>query len=209
MLAGESFTALAENLQNALWTLGSVPHEHRTESLSAGYRNLDAEAAADVTSRYDAFFAHYGMIASRSNRGEAHENGAVEAHNNHLKIALDQALALRGSRDFAELADWRRFVDELVARRNRRREAAIRTEVAALKPLPARVPPTLPRLSPASRRPAASWCMPSFIPPPPSLSARGCGFMSTTTGSRHSSALPGSSPTPDSVGVGTACVSIA
>ena len=34
------------------------------------------------------------------------KTGAVEAHNNHLKVALDQALILRGSRDFAELADW-------------------------------------------------------------------------------------------------------
>jgi len=138
VLGGESFTALAENLQNALWTLGGVPHEHRTDSLSAAYRNLDAAAAEDVTRRYEAFCAHYGMLASRNNRGEAHENGSVEAHNNHLKVALDQALILRGSRDFAELADWRRFVDELVARRNRRREAALRIEMAALKPLPAR-----------------------------------------------------------------------
>ena len=138
VLGGESFPALAENLQTALWSLGGVPQEHRTDSLSAAYRNLKAEAAADVTRRYDAFCAHYGMLASRNNPGEAHENGAVEAHNNHLKTALDQALILRGSRDFAELADWRRFVDELVARRNRRREAALRTEMAALRPLPAR-----------------------------------------------------------------------
>jgi hypothetical protein len=138
VLGGESFTALAENLQNALWTLGGVPGEHRTDSLSAAYRNLDADAAADVTRRYTDFCAHYAMLASRNNPGEAHENGAVEAHNNHLKVALDQALILRGSRDFAELADWRRFVDELVARRNRRREAAVRIEMAALRPLPAR-----------------------------------------------------------------------
>lgn len=138
VLGGESFTALAENLQNALWTLGGVPHEHRTDSLSAAYRNLDADAAADVTARYEAFCAHYGMHASRNNAGVAHENGAVETHNNHLKIALDQGLILRGSRDFADLAEWRRFVDELVARRNRRREDALRTEMATLKPLPAR-----------------------------------------------------------------------
>ncbi|MBO4170338.1 IS21 family transposase [Luteovulum azotoformans] len=138
VLGGESFPALAENLQNALWTLGGVPGEHRTDSLSAAYRNLDAEAAADVTKRYDAFCAHYGMLASRNNPGEAHENGSVEAHNNHLKVALDQALILRGSRDFADLASWRRFVDELVARRNRRRESAVRIEMAALRPLPAR-----------------------------------------------------------------------
>ena len=138
VLGGESFTALAENLQNALWTLGGVPREHRTDSLSAAYRNLDREAAEDVTRRYDEFCAHYGMVASRNNPGEAHENGAVEAHNRHLKAALDQALILRGSRDFASVADWRGFVDQLVARRNRRREAAVRIETAALRPLPAR-----------------------------------------------------------------------
>ena len=138
VLGGESFTALAENLQTALWTLGGVPHEHRTDSLSAAYRNLDAEAVKDVTERYSAFCGHYGMLASRNNPGEAHENGSVEAHNNHLKVALDQALILRGSRDFADLGEWRRFVDELVARRNRRREDAVRIEIAALRPLPAR-----------------------------------------------------------------------
>ena len=69
-----------------------IPGEHRTDSLSAAYRNLDAEAAKDVTRRYDGFCAHYGMLASRCNPGEAHENGAVESHNRHLKAALDQAL---------------------------------------------------------------------------------------------------------------------
>lgn len=105
VLGGESFTALAENLQNALWTLGGVPHEQRTDSLSAAYRNLDPAAADDVTKRYEAFCGHYGMLASRNNPGEAHENGSVEARNNHLKVALDQALILRGSRDIASLAD--------------------------------------------------------------------------------------------------------
>jgi len=138
VLGGESFTALAENLQNALWTLGGVPQEHRTDSLSAAYRNLGAEAAADITGRYDNFCSHYGLLASRNNPGEAHENGSIEAHNNHLKVALDQALILRGSRDFPDLASWRRFVDEVVARRNRRREAAVRIEMSALKPLPVR-----------------------------------------------------------------------
>jgi transposase len=138
VLGGESFTALAENLQHALWTLGGVPREHRSDSLSAAYRNLDAEAAKDVTRRYEEFCAHYGMAASRCNPGQPHENGAVESHNRHLKIALDQALILRGSRDFSDVADWRRFVDQLVARRNRRREDAVRVEAATLRPLPGR-----------------------------------------------------------------------
>jgi hypothetical protein len=138
VLGGESFTALAEHLQNALWSLGGVPAEHRTDSLSAAFRNLSRDQALDVTRRYESLCAHYGMIPSRNNPGEAHENGAVEAHHRHLKTALDQALILRGSRDFASLADYRRFVDQLVGRRNRRRRDALAAELEVLKALPAR-----------------------------------------------------------------------
>jgi hypothetical protein len=42
ILGGESFVALAEGLQNALWALGGVPQYHRTDSLSAAFRNLPA-----------------------------------------------------------------------------------------------------------------------------------------------------------------------
>ena len=44
VLGGESFVALAEGLQNALWPLGGAPREHRSDSLSAAFRNLDPEA---------------------------------------------------------------------------------------------------------------------------------------------------------------------
>lgn len=137
VLGGESFTALAHGLQNALWTLGGTPREHRTDSLSAAFRNLDAAAEEDLTRRYEALCAHYGMVPSRNNRGVAHENGAIESHHGHLKQALDQALLLRGSREFADLEAYRRFVAELIGRRNARRRKLVELERAALRPLPA------------------------------------------------------------------------
>jgi hypothetical protein len=138
VLGGESFTALAENLQQALWSLGGVPQNHRTDSLSAAFRNLTVDQREDMTQRYEAFVGHYGMDASRNNRGEAHENGSVESQNRHLKTAVDQALILRGSRDFACIEDYRRFIDMLIARRNKQRAGAIQVEQAHLKPLPQR-----------------------------------------------------------------------
>ena len=63
ILGGESYVALAEGLQNALWALGGAPHEHRSDSLSAAFRNLDHDARDDLTRRYDALCAHYGMTA--------------------------------------------------------------------------------------------------------------------------------------------------
>ena len=57
----------------------------------------------------------------------AHENGVIEASHGHLKQAMAQALLLRGSSDFADLAVYRRFVAETVGRANadRRRELEI------------------------------------------------------------------------------------
>ncbi len=67
VLGGESFVALAEGLQNALWALGGVPKEHRSDSLSAAFRNLDKAAEEDLTQRYQSLMAHYGMTPSRNN----------------------------------------------------------------------------------------------------------------------------------------------
>jgi len=73
VLGGESFVALAEGLQNALWALGGVPEQHRSDSLSAAFCNLDREAQEDLTRRYEELCAHYGMTPSRNNRGVAQE----------------------------------------------------------------------------------------------------------------------------------------
>ena len=138
VLGGESFAALAGGLQGALWSLGGAPAEHRTDSLSAAYRNLTRDQGDDVTRRYAALCAHYGMVPTRNNRGESHENGAVESPHGHLKRALGDALLLRGSPDFDALADYRTFVAEVVARRNARLRVRIDAERASLAPLPPR-----------------------------------------------------------------------
>ena len=78
VLGGESFAALSAGLQHALWTAGGAPREHRTDSLSAAFRNLDQATQDDLTERYKALCAHYGMRPSRNNRGLAHENGSIE-----------------------------------------------------------------------------------------------------------------------------------
>ncbi len=138
VLGGESFVALAEGLQNALWALGAAPLEHRSDSLSAAFRNLDRDARADLTRRYEALCAHYRMTPSRNNPGLAHENGAIESPHGHLKKAIVDALLLRGSRAFDALEAYRRFVDEIVGRRNARNRKLLDLERPAMQELPAR-----------------------------------------------------------------------
>ena len=138
VLGGESFVALAGGLQNALRTFGGAPAEHRSDSLSAAFRNLERSAAEDLTQRYEALCANYGMTPTRNNPGVAHENGAIEGPHAHLKAAIQQALLLRGSCDFRDLDAYRHFVDEVVGRANAARRKALEIERAHLKPLPAR-----------------------------------------------------------------------
>jgi hypothetical protein len=133
---GESFEALTSGLQSALWMAGGAPREHRTDSLSAAYKNLKPDD--DWTSRYSELLDHYGMVGTRNNRGVSHENGSVEGSHRHLKDELDQALLLRGYRDFDSRADYERFVRDIVLRRNRRVSKAFQVEREALRALPPR-----------------------------------------------------------------------
>ena len=133
---GESFEALSKGLQNALWQVGGTPREHRSDSLSAAFKNLGEEQ--DFTVRYAALLEHYGMHGTRNNRGLSHENGSVESSHRYLKQALEQALLLRGHRDFDDRGAYEAFVRETVMRRNRRNAAAFRIEREQLRALPVR-----------------------------------------------------------------------
>jgi hypothetical protein len=130
----ESFESLAAGLQRALWTLGGVPARHRTDSLSAAVQLLDGSAA--FTRRYQGLLAHYGLTGEQIQPGKAHENGDVEQRHHRFRTALDQALMLRGSRDFPSREAYDRFLAELFDQLNAGRTARRAEEVARLRPLP-------------------------------------------------------------------------
>lgn len=131
---GESFTAVATGLQNAFEQSGGVPREVRTDSLSAAYKNNGTEK--EFTDNYQQLASHYGFTPTRNNTGIAHENGAIESANNHLKNQVRQALAIRGSHDFESKEEYELFIEQLVERRNRRIKILLIDEQRQLGPLP-------------------------------------------------------------------------
>jgi transposase InsO family protein len=133
---GESFLALSTGLQAALWRLGGVPEEHRTDSLSAAFNNLAEQQ--QLTRRYEDLCRHYGMRASRCNPGQSHENGSIESRHDSLKTAIDQGLRLRGSRRFDDRAGYEAFVEQIVQRFNARVAKRLAAERPMLQPLPPR-----------------------------------------------------------------------
>ena len=104
--AGETFLALQQGLQNALWTLGGVPEVVRSDNTSAATHELRSSRSRALNDNYAALLDHYGLRSTRINRGQSHENGVAEHAHYRLKDAIDQALILRGSRDFDTAADY-------------------------------------------------------------------------------------------------------
>ena len=89
---GESFIALSEGLQNAVDACGGAPKQHRTDSLSAAYRNMGGKRHKPLTRLYHELGDHYRLQPTRNNTGIAHENGAIESPHGHLKNRIVQAL---------------------------------------------------------------------------------------------------------------------
>ena len=116
---GESFIALSEGLQNALFASGGAPRQHRTDSLSAAYRNLRGQRRKQLTDYYQELCDHYRLEPTRNNKGIAHENGAIESPHGHLKNRITQALYLRGHNNFESVSAYQQFIEASVAKLKR------------------------------------------------------------------------------------------
>lgn len=130
----ESFESLSEGMQNAFWELGGVPLRHRTDRLSTAVNNMSD--AKEFTSRYEALLRHYRTDGEKIQAGKANENGDIEQRHHRLKRAIDQELMLRASRDFAGVADYKKFLRLLLVRLNAGRRDRLKVEVPYLKALP-------------------------------------------------------------------------
>jgi len=130
----ESFEAFSRGMQDAFWAMGGVPSKHRSDSLSAAVNNLSEDR--EFRSRYQELMTHYQVEAQTINPRKAHENGDVESSHGHLKTAIDQALLLRGSRDFSSRGEYEQFLHQLIERRNQGRRDKFAEEQALLGELP-------------------------------------------------------------------------
>jgi hypothetical protein len=132
----ESFESLSTGLQNALWTVGRVPVTHRTDNLGAAkYGGVDE---AGFGAHYMALMRHYGLKPTRNNPEQSHENGDVEQANYRIKERVEQALLLRGSREFVSRRDYDSFLKAIFSGRNRNRSQRLEAELAVMAPLPQR-----------------------------------------------------------------------
>ena len=90
------------------------------------------------TQRYQALLRHYGLQGRKIQAGQAHENGDIEQRHHRFKRALEQALLLRGHRDFDSRAEYEGFLQKLFKQLNSGRQERLREELQVLRRLPVR-----------------------------------------------------------------------
>lgn len=121
--------------------------------MSAATHELRATGGRSFTKRFQAVLDHYDLRGSRIEPSESHQNGVAEKGHDLLKSALDQALRLRGSREFASIEAWVVFVEQVIEERfHFGRAARLADERKALRPLPASRIPDYTRLLVQVRR---------------------------------------------------------
>lgn len=135
---GESFLSLKMGLQSAVWELGGVPMICQSDNSSAAtHERGRGRQGREYNARYLSVLAYYGMKPGLIGVGEAHQNGDVESAHNHLVRAIDQALMLRGSREFCGVEEYEEFVAGIVGARNAGRGERLEEERKQLRQLPA------------------------------------------------------------------------
>jgi transposase len=145
----ESLESLSEGLQGALTRLGGAPRRHRTDSLTAAVHNIGQrqEHREEFTQRYRGLIAHYGIEAEHTQPASPNENGDVEQSHHRFLMRIDQALMLRGSRQFATREQYEEFLRVHSDRANQGRLHRFEQERACLRSLPAGVYDAAKRLS--------------------------------------------------------------
>jgi hypothetical protein len=139
----ESIASIRHGVQRALFQLGRVPLYHQTDNSTAATHRIpdrkkvtgEGSAKRPFNEDYLAIMRHFGMTARTTEVGAKEQNGDVEASNGALKRALNQALLVRGSRDFESRAAWQFFVDELMQKANRGRGRRVAEDMAAMRVL--------------------------------------------------------------------------
>ena len=135
----ESFLSLVTGLQAALGQLGRCPWHLGTDNTSAATHDVEPMPGRPraYNSDYLELCTHYDLTPLTINVACPHEHGDVESQNRHLKRRLEQHLILRGSREFASLEEYDRFVLGVVQAANAKRRKRLAEELACMRPLPA------------------------------------------------------------------------
>ena len=117
-------------------TRGRVPEIHQTDRMSAAIQK--PENPEEFTLRYRGLLDHYRLVGQYTQANSPNENGDIEQSHYRFKQAVDQALMLRGRRDFETREAYEQFIALVFKQRNSGRSKRFQEELLVLGSLPAK-----------------------------------------------------------------------
>jgi len=133
----ESMLSLKHGFQEAVFRLGKVPLILQTDNSSAATHQVSRNSKErSFNDSYTSFMEHFGVEPQTINVGCPNENGSVESSNGHIKNRINQALILRGNREFYSVDEYRNFLESVLAAANAPRMEKLKEELKYMKDAP-------------------------------------------------------------------------
>lgn len=133
----ESMIALKHGVQEAVFRLGRVPRYHQTDNSTAATHEVGG-GDRGFNEKYRELMSHLGMTPRTIAVGRKNQNGDAESLNGALKRSLEQHLLMRGSRDFDDVHEYRKWLEAVLEKRNLGRRARLADEIAVMRAIPVR-----------------------------------------------------------------------
>ncbi len=130
----ESFDSLTSGFEEAVWELGGLAKNHRTDNLTAATHKFGN--SREFNEKWLEVMMHYGIKPSRNNPGKSNENGSIEKSNDLYKKTINQQLLMRGHRNFSTISEYNEFLSIVTDSRNAVRKKSLAEEMKYLLPLP-------------------------------------------------------------------------
>jgi hypothetical protein len=134
----ESIISIKNGIRDFLYRVAlKAPQILQIDNSSAATHRPQMEKSTRVFNEdYLEILKYYGVKPQKNNIRKPNENGVVESQNGHLKRKIIQALKIRGSKEFKGFEEYKKFIEIIVDKANKRRETRFQEEFSFMNRIP-------------------------------------------------------------------------
>jgi hypothetical protein len=134
----ESIISIKNGLRDFLYRVASkAPQVLQIDnSSSATHCPKKGDSKRVFNEDYLQVLKYYGIKPQKNNVRKPNENGVVESLNGHLKNKIIQALKIRGSKEFLNFEEYKKFIDIIIDKANKRRSTRFKEELPLMNNIP-------------------------------------------------------------------------
>ena len=134
----ESIHSIKNGLRDFLYrVLLKAPKILQIDNSSAATHTRDRKSSDRVfNDEFLEVLKYYGIKPQKNNVRKPNENGVVESLNGHIKKRITQALKIRGNQKFDSLDEYKKFLETIIDKINKRRQSRFDEELKFLKNIP-------------------------------------------------------------------------